>query len=228
MAKDWSGLDGFWNRIKAGDSGWDPGKALEYLIIRAFELSGFTLTTAPRKQGPDMKLNVVCEGITDAKLLQLLFEMRFPEIEPSFYAGQGKVNAAALASSVLFEETHPVLLVRDADTYDKEAQKERNGLAASLMRQRASEERFRVFSFSPEIEVIFWEMGALDLSSIPPLYLAQKGPKAALETYLEKSEEGFHSVLRLVKEKNCWDSSEQIQLLKHEINSLLASQVANV
>jgi hypothetical protein len=35
----WPGLLKLWNAIKARDTpGWDAGKALEYLIIRAFDL----------------------------------------------------------------------------------------------------------------------------------------------------------------------------------------------
>jgi hypothetical protein len=37
---DWPALREFWDRIDAGASGWPPGKALEHLVLRAFELSG--------------------------------------------------------------------------------------------------------------------------------------------------------------------------------------------
>lgn len=38
---DWVGLRGLWGQIKFGDTpGWDPGKAFEYLVLRAFELDG--------------------------------------------------------------------------------------------------------------------------------------------------------------------------------------------
>ncbi len=36
---DWDGLRGLWAEIKAGSPGdWEAGEALEYLVIRAFEL----------------------------------------------------------------------------------------------------------------------------------------------------------------------------------------------
>ena len=36
---DWKGLRSLWAAIRAGDTpGWDAGKALEYLLIRAFEI----------------------------------------------------------------------------------------------------------------------------------------------------------------------------------------------
>lgn len=42
---DWSGLQSLWEEVKAGDTpGWPPGKALEYLILRAFELDGSEIT----------------------------------------------------------------------------------------------------------------------------------------------------------------------------------------
>jgi hypothetical protein len=38
---DWNELIGLWQQIAARDTpGWPDGKALEHLIIRAFQLSG--------------------------------------------------------------------------------------------------------------------------------------------------------------------------------------------
>lgn len=38
---DWSGLRSLWEAIVRRDTpGWDPGRALEYLILRAFQLDG--------------------------------------------------------------------------------------------------------------------------------------------------------------------------------------------
>jgi Restriction endonuclease len=40
-ALDWDGLIGLWDAINRRDqTGWHPGKAFEYLVIRAFELDG--------------------------------------------------------------------------------------------------------------------------------------------------------------------------------------------
>lgn len=39
LIADWNGLRDLWQAIKAGDPpGWEKGEALEYLVIRAFEL----------------------------------------------------------------------------------------------------------------------------------------------------------------------------------------------
>jgi len=50
---DWNGLRAFWARVKSGHMpGWPPGRAFEYLVLRAFELDGaevrwpFTVTMA--------------------------------------------------------------------------------------------------------------------------------------------------------------------------------------
>jgi hypothetical protein len=41
---DWSGLRRLWKEIEAGSAaGWPPGRALEHLVLRAFELSGATV-----------------------------------------------------------------------------------------------------------------------------------------------------------------------------------------
>ncbi len=37
---DWRGLRELWSKIEAGSAGWPAGKALEHLVLRAFELSG--------------------------------------------------------------------------------------------------------------------------------------------------------------------------------------------
>lgn len=37
---DWHGLRVLWRQIEAGTAGWPAGKALEHLVLRAFELSG--------------------------------------------------------------------------------------------------------------------------------------------------------------------------------------------
>lgn len=40
-ALDWDGIERLWTSIRSGRTpGWPPGKALEYLILRAFELDG--------------------------------------------------------------------------------------------------------------------------------------------------------------------------------------------
>jgi hypothetical protein len=40
---DWQGLRDLWIQIEAGSARWAAGKALEHLVLRAFELSGATV-----------------------------------------------------------------------------------------------------------------------------------------------------------------------------------------
>lgn len=40
---DWRELRLLWEQIDAGSTGWPAGKALEHLVLRAFELSGATV-----------------------------------------------------------------------------------------------------------------------------------------------------------------------------------------
>jgi hypothetical protein len=44
--KDLNALNGFWNKIKAGEPlrGWPAGFAFEYMILRAFEIDGAAVT----------------------------------------------------------------------------------------------------------------------------------------------------------------------------------------
>jgi hypothetical protein len=41
---DWPELRLLWKAIDAGTTGWPPGRALEHLVLRAFELSGAAVT----------------------------------------------------------------------------------------------------------------------------------------------------------------------------------------
>ena len=39
LIADWNGLRNLWNAVRAGATpGWENGEAMEYLVIRAFEL----------------------------------------------------------------------------------------------------------------------------------------------------------------------------------------------
>lgn len=40
---DWPALRLLWKEIESGTTAWPPGKALEHLVLRAFELSGATV-----------------------------------------------------------------------------------------------------------------------------------------------------------------------------------------
>ena len=40
---DWQGLRLLWREIESGTAAWPPGRALEHLVLRAFELSGATV-----------------------------------------------------------------------------------------------------------------------------------------------------------------------------------------
>lgn len=60
---DWSKLRKFWSQIKDGNTpGWANGKALEYLLVRAFDLDGCNKKACYeeyRKYYMDMN---VCDG----------------------------------------------------------------------------------------------------------------------------------------------------------------------
>jgi hypothetical protein len=44
-ALDWPGLQTLWAEIAAGQTpAWEPGRALEYLVLRAFQLDGAAVT----------------------------------------------------------------------------------------------------------------------------------------------------------------------------------------
>src|SRR5262249_49546326 len=85
-----------------------------------------------------------------------------------FFASQGRASLATLGRNVLVHEGGPVLLVMDSDTLDPRLTAElesMNKVAMSSVRTSgaqlpvpaASSRQFKVFTFVPEIEAVFFE-----------------------------------------------------------------------
>jgi hypothetical protein len=108
---------------------------------------------------PDCRLIIVAEGITDVKILRLLLRNELPAAM-RFFAGQGRESLVTLARNLLVHEGDPVLLVMDIATRELASREE---ILAQVMRALsavAMPGAFQVFSFTPEIEIAFFEAPA--------------------------------------------------------------------
>jgi hypothetical protein len=102
------------------------------------------------------ELNIVVEGQSDARLLRKYL----PNIEgltPRYFSGDGVVSLATLARNLLVHEEGMVLVVMDSDSLSAENAAQRRTMVMATLRQIAPDERFNVFVFRPEHEIIFFE-----------------------------------------------------------------------
>ena len=118
-------------------------------------------------------LSIVVEGRDDAELLRNVL----PTDELTavrFFAAGGRISLSTVARNILVHEGTPVLLVMDADTLNPDSAEEARQYTKAMISHVANQVPADVFSFMPEIEVIFFEA---------PEVLA-----AALGRQLEKAE----------------------------------------
>jgi hypothetical protein len=104
---------------------------------------------------------VVTEGPTDVAILQALVGSADTRRNVKFVAAGGWSAADALARSLLVHGTTDVALAVDADTTDPASVEEHRGYLRRSLAMIASPARSHITLFVPEIEVLFFEDGAL-------------------------------------------------------------------
>jgi len=102
------------------------------------------------------RLTIVVEGHMDVTLLRKYLP-EIPELTTRFFAGDGRVSLPTVARNLLVHEGGPVLIVMDADSLDLDQAEQNRAMAIATLRRVAAEERFDVFAYLPEHEVIFFE-----------------------------------------------------------------------
>jgi hypothetical protein len=157
---DWSDLIELWGQIKRGHTpGWEAGKALGHLIVRAFKLSDLDaeysydvpLTGKPIEQ---------IDGIIYLDDLAFLIECKDVHrvnarvIAKMFFGAQGYTSLASLARNILVKEGVPVLVVADADAVPPEQVRDEN---MSAIKSIAPVAPFGVAVFSPSLEAVATE-----------------------------------------------------------------------
>ena len=109
-------------------------------------------------------LSVVVEGRRDAELLRSLLSK--DDLDGlRFFAAQGRISLSSVARNILIHEGCPVLVIMDADTLNAEVAEENRRLVKAVISHISAEVPIDVFSFVPEIEVVFFEA---------PAFLARK------------------------------------------------------
>lgn len=112
-------------------------------------------------------LKIVAKGLSDIHLLRKLLSDELTA-GVRFYASQGRASLATVGRNILVHEGGPVLLVMDADTLSSQARQELEAMTTVAMSGAASggafvswQGSFKVFTFLPAIEVVFFEAPAV-------------------------------------------------------------------
>jgi hypothetical protein len=188
-------------------------------------------------------LKIVVESATDARLIRVILGDDLAK-KARFYAGQGRASLATIGRNILFHEGGPVLLVMDSHTLNPELTAELESLNIAAMSGAvtsgiqlpsaiaAGKLQFRVFTFVPEIEAVFFESPeALDhmLGKKPPQEKIKEGhliPKQVLAELLPngKSHGGYQGLLEHLDSKAQYAlaGGAQAAKLRAMVESLLA------
>jgi len=185
-------------------------------------------------------VHIVAEGLSDVHLIRRLLHRELSG-DMKFYASQGKMAASTVARNILVHEGGAVLVVVDADTLSAEKQREFEATTAASVQGLLYSggltsllARFKVFTFRPESEVVFFEAPkALEqLIGLPvDLGIVSEGlalPKQTLkrlwQTRLPVSQD---SLFQKVDEEiaDLLREGEQARRLKDMVLSLIRSSV---
>jgi hypothetical protein len=138
---------------------------------------------------PSSCLLIVTEGINDVRLLRTILHGHLMG-DTRYFAAQGRVSLATVARNLLVDEGGPVLVVMDADTLKPHLWQERQSMVRLAMSAVGVPGLFDVFTFVPEMEVVFFEVPAtlekVIGSPVPPEMLEEGrlAPKRTLARIL--------------------------------------------
>ena len=106
------------------------------------------------------RLSIVVEGRKDAEILRKVLppdDLRAVR----FFAAQGRISLSTIARNILVHEGGPVLVVLDSDTLNSDAADENRQNTKAMISHVAGPVALEVFSFLPEIEIMFFEASGL-------------------------------------------------------------------
>jgi hypothetical protein len=188
-------------------------------------------------------LKVVVEGADDARIIRAIAGKELAD-RLRIFASQGRVSLATVGRNILFHEGGPVLLVMDSDTLNPQRAVElrsmnlaalsgvvTSGLQTSPFGGAATPE-FKVFTFVPAIEVVFFEAPeALDrlLGKQMPEEKLREGHLIPQQTLAEllgngRAPRDYHALLADLdpQVQRALASGAQAKALKEMMESLLA------
>jgi hypothetical protein len=105
---------------------------------------------------PADKLIIVAEGRTDVLITRILLSSELTG-GMRFFAAQGRESLATLARNLLVHEGGPLLLVMDVATAELPFQDELLAQVMQALSTVGAPGTFQVFTFIPEIEIVFFE-----------------------------------------------------------------------
>jgi hypothetical protein len=108
---------------------------------------------------PSVTLKVVAREREDIQIIRTLLHKELPA-STRFFATRGRVSLVTIGRNLLIDEGGPVLVVMNAETLSPQLKDERESLARFALSRAAAPGQFDVFSFVPEIEVVFFEVPA--------------------------------------------------------------------
>ena len=121
--------------------------------------------------------SVVVEGRQDVILLRALLRGR-ADVSFRFYASGGRASLATVGRNILVHEGGLLIVVMDADTLDPSQADTSCRLIESALRRFSPDERFDVFAFVPELEVVFFE--------VPTVLTRRFGPEVVSLPVIER------------------------------------------
>ena len=157
------------------------------------------------------------------------------------FAGQGRASLATVGRNVLFHEGGPVLLVMDSETLDPRLSEELQSMnrvamsgaitsgVQSPVPTAAEPPQFRVFTFVPEIEAVFFEAPQVlerTLGRTPSKEKVKDGrlvPKQTLNELLHEADgaPSYHALLERIDPAVA--SGPQRQALRQMVESMLSN-----
>lgn len=185
-------------------------------------------------------LKIIVEGATDAQIIRAILGEDLSN-KVRIFAAQGLASLATLGRNVLFHEGGPVLLVMDSDTLDPQLTAELRSMTRVAMSgaltsgvqfpvpATAESPQFRVFTFVPEIEAVFFEAPpALEhmLGKAPSQEKLKDGRRVPKETLTELLNEtdgarSYHAFLSRIDPAVA--SGPQARALRQQVESMLSA-----
>jgi hypothetical protein len=101
-------------------------------------------------------ITVVVEGQLDVVLLRKLLR-RQTDVAFRFFAARGRASLATVGRNILVHDGGPLLIVMDAGTFDPAQAESSCIMVKAALRRVSPDDRFDVFAFVPELEIVFFE-----------------------------------------------------------------------
>jgi len=176
---------------------------------------------------PAEKLIIVTEGKTDVLIIRTLLNKELTA-GMRFFAGQGRESLVTLGRNLLVHEGGPILLVMDVSTAELQFKDEMLAKTLRALSAVGVPGTFEVFTFTPEIEIVFFEApdalerAIVTIQAAHTLEEGRRSPKATLEQILKEEKiPNLESLMRKLDEQaiQSLSSGKQATALRDKIRA---------